>query len=214
MVLGGNSGRRVSEDDPQKAFYFFGTLFCVVPFGVGLSFLVTALAYKHTYIGTLVHAHIGTNSGPGGGESYSVVEDFTRGSSSTTCAVKRMAEYFTEGDANRAANSTILGTERRIWEYWNRSGHCYDQDIRNYNFAVGVTLLAFSFFIVGCPLSIYLKSRCSEWDCSLPSLTRQSRSQAAAIPLPSSHRDQPWYIHTLSTSLEIEKAEESRISRI
>jgi hypothetical protein len=140
MVLGGNSGHPVNEDNQRIGFCFMVTLVYVVPFSVGLSFLVTALAYKHTYIGTLVHAHIGTNSGPGGGSSYSVVEDFTKGSSLTTCAVKRIAEYFTEGDANRAANRTILGSQRRIWEYWNRVGHCYDQDIRNYNFAVGITL--------------------------------------------------------------------------
>jgi hypothetical protein len=139
----------------------------VVPFSVGLSFLVTALAYKHTYIGTLVHSHVTKERGARGTYWFSVVEDFSRGSSSTTCAVKRMREY-SESEANHAVSKTVIGSQRRIWEYWNRASHCYDQDIRNYNLAVGITVLAFSFFLLGFALWFYIQLRNYESTGSVP----------------------------------------------
>jgi hypothetical protein len=174
----------------------------IVPFSVGLSYLVTALAYKNTYIGTLVHSHATKETGARGTYWYVVVEDFARGNSPITCPVKRMHQYDLESEANHAVSKVVIGSQRRIWEYWNKQGHCYDQDIRNYNFAVEITLLAFAFlllFIVCCCLCVYIKND-------------ESRSNGPHNPMPV---DTPRNPRPVYASVEmIPEKEDTGISRV
>jgi hypothetical protein len=133
---------------------FFGLfLVIIISLSVGLTYLVTAFAYKHTYTGTLTNVHTARKCFDDDC-TWKIVENFQKGNYPKTCQVERLKEYFPESRANHVVNKTILGTQRQIWEYWNNADRCYDQNIRDYNLQVAITLLAFTGFVVCCSYCI------------------------------------------------------------
>jgi hypothetical protein len=131
-------------------------------FALGLNFLVISLAYGHTYNGTLTEAFAKYGGGGHGGDHWNVVEGFQKGDSNEICKVYRPLNYDSESRANAAANRTILGSQRQIWEYWDDSNQCYDQTIRDYNFRTGISLLSVA--VVWTCLAFLFKYLVSEPD--------------------------------------------------
>jgi hypothetical protein len=186
---------KTQQREKMELHVFFGLFIAtVIPFSVGLSYLVQGLAYKHTYTGTLTNVHT-TKKCVDESCNWKVVEDFQKGNYPSTCQIERLREYSLESRANHVVNKTILGTQRQIWEYWNNADECYDQNIRDYNVQVGITLLAFTGFVIFGSLTLMTIQNFRE--------TAQSAAHAAREELPSPTINRP---HLELTHIDIESA--------
>jgi hypothetical protein len=120
------------------------------PFGIGIYSLVIALPSRNTHIGTLIRARTWEYCNKGCG--WRVVDVFQKGNGSRTCEIERKEEYKHESRANHVVERTVLGTQKRIWEYRNDARHCYDERIRKSSFQTAVICLSIVAFFICCPI--------------------------------------------------------------
>jgi hypothetical protein len=129
-------------------------MFAGVPFGIGIYSLVIALPSRNTHIGTLTHARTWEYCDKGC--TWLVVDVFQKGNSSRTCEIERKEKYDHESRANHVVERTVLGTQRRIWEYPNDAHTCYDEGIRKSSFFTAIICLSIVAFCICCPFVSFL----------------------------------------------------------
>jgi hypothetical protein len=119
---------------------------------LGIYFIVVSCTSGGEYTGTLTSAVVTFQKNKkGSGGSYFVKEIFQKGSTSHTCSIQRLHSYSTKHAANDAKDHVKLGTQRKIWSYWNNDEKCYDEQIQYYNRVIGSVILG---LLVALPMIV------------------------------------------------------------
>jgi hypothetical protein len=111
---------------------------------LGIYFIVVSCTSGGKYTGTLTSAVVTyqkNKSKKGSSGSYYVKEIFQKDSTAHTCSIQRLHSYSTKHAANEAKDHVKLGTQRKIWSYWNNDDLCYDEQIQYYNRVIGSVIL-------------------------------------------------------------------------
>jgi hypothetical protein len=122
---------------------------------MGIYYLVistTGIAHTGLLVGVEITSHKNNNK-KNSQTSFYLEEIFQKDGTTHTCTVRRMASYPSKHWANDAKQQVILGTQRKVWSYYNDRFTCYDSQIKYYYEVVGSVLIG---VFVGIPILIVL----------------------------------------------------------
>jgi hypothetical protein len=123
--------------------------------GMGIYYLVistTGIAHTGLLVAVDITSHK-RNSKKNSQSDYYLEEIFQKDGTTHTCTVQRLASYPNKHWANDAKHQVILGTQRKVWSYYNDRYTCYDSEIKHYYEVVGSVLIG---VFVGIPILIVL----------------------------------------------------------